>query len=196
MCLGCLSLTAYADIKVLVVGDSISAGFGVPAQQGWVHLLGKELQNHQPSLTFINASISGDTTQGGLTRLPKLLAQHQPDLTIIELGGNDGLRGTPLRLMHQNLQRMVRLTKAAQSDVLLVGMHIPPNYGAQYTEAFHEVFHRIAREEQVMLLPFFLEGIATDANLMQSDGIHPTAAAQPKMVDLIRPYLMQWLVRQ
>lgn len=173
----------------MVVGDSISAAFGMPMQEGWVSLLEKRLQQQVPQLTVINASISGDTTQGGLTRLPALLKQHQPTLTIIELGGNDGLRGTPIRNMQTNLQKMIVMAKEANSEVLLLGMQIPPNYGPRYTELFRNTYTDLAQKHNVALVPFLLEGVAEHSELMQTDGIHPTAKAQPIMLELVLPYI-------
>ena len=171
-----LGLTFPATAKtVLVVGDSISAGFGVPNGQGWVALWAKQ----QPELTLINASLSGETTRGGLTRLPALLAEHQPQLTIIELGGNDGLRGMPIKVIKSNLAQMIELVQQAGSQVLLLGMQIPPNYGAHYTDAFASQYAQLAQQFNVPLVPFFLEDIAGVDGLMQADGIHPTAEAQP-----------------
>ncbi len=194
--LSALPLLARAEPVILVVGDSISAGFGVPLQQGWVALLQRNVQQRQPQLQVINASISGETTQGGLTRLPALLKQHQPDLTIIELGGNDGLRGTPIPVIRRNLERMVQLAQAAGSDVMLLGMQIPPNYGARYTELFSRSFTELAERYELPVVPFLLDGIATEPGLMQSDGIHPTAAAQPRMTALVEPLVQQWLQEQ
>lgn len=188
-----LPLSVQAEPRILVVGDSISAGFGVPVQQGWVALLQESLQQRVPAAQVINASISGDTTGGGLTRLPALLQQHKPHLTIIELGGNDGLRGIPLKVIEQNLQRMIKLTRQANSDILLLGMQIPPNYGARYASAFRELFPKLAAQHNTLLLPFLLEGIATRPELMQADGIHPTAAAQPLMHDAVLSVLNDWL---
>lgn len=191
--LSALPLLARAEPVILVMGDSISAGFGVPLQQGWVALLQRNVQQRQPQLQVINASISGETTQGGLTRLPALLKQHQPDLTIIELGGNDGLRGTPIPVIRRNLERMVQLAQAAGSDVMLLGMQIPPNYGARYTELFSRSFTELAERYELPVVPFLLDGIATEPGLMQSDGIHPTTAAQPRMTALVEPLVQQWL---
>ncbi len=188
-----LPLTARAEPLILVMGDSISAGFGVPVQQGWVALLQNSLQQRVPGVQVVNASISGDTTGGGLARLPALLLQHQPDLTIIELGGNDGLRGIPVRVIEKNLQRMIMLSNQANSDVLLLGMQIPPNYGTRYASAFHAVFAELATQQNTLLLPFLLEGIATKAELMQPDGIHPTSTAQPLMRDAVLSVLNGWL---
>lgn len=182
------SVTAKEPV-ILVVGDSISAAFGMPLQEGWVALMEKRLQQQVPQLTVINASISGDTTQGGLTRLPALLKQHAPTLTIIELGGNDGLRGTPIKTIKNNLKQMIVQAQQADSEVLLLGMQIPPNYGHKYTQLFHSIYADLAAQYDILRVPFLLEGVAENTELMQSDGIHPTAAAQPIMLDLVLPYI-------
>lgn len=196
MLLAALPLLARAEPVILIVGDSISAGFGVPVQQGWVALLERQLQQDVPQVQVVNASISGETTQGGLTRLPALLKQHQPDLTVIELGGNDGLRGTPIPVIRRNLERMIVLAQESGSDVMLLGMQIPPNYGPRYTETFQATFGELATRYRLPLVPFLLEGIATEPELMQSDGIHPTTAAQPRMTALVYPLTQEWLRRQ
>lgn len=191
-----LPALARADPVILVVGDSISAGFGIPVQQGWVALLQQEVKKDVPQAQVVNASISGDTTVGGLNRLPALLQQHQPDLTIIELGGNDGLRGMPLQRIRGNLQRMIALSRQAGSDVLLLGMQIPPNYGARYSEGFRTLFTSLAEQENTLLVPFLLDGVATRPELMQADGIHPQAAAQPQMMNAVLPLILDWLETQ
>lgn len=188
-----LPLWTRAEPVILVVGDSISAGFGIPVQQGWVALLARDLQQDVPTAQVINASISGDTTAGGVSRLPALLQEHRPDLTIIELGGNDGLRGMPLRSMKANLQQMIRLASNAGSGVMLLGMQIPPNYGSRYTDGFRETYLQLAAENDLPLLPFLLDGIATRPELMQADGIHPTADAQPAMAAAVKPLVRDWL---
>ncbi|MDK2779119.1 MAG: arylesterase [Pseudomonadota bacterium] len=191
-----LPALARADPVILVVGDSISAGFGIPVQQGWVALLQQEVKKDVPQAQVVNASISGDTTVGGLNRLPALLQQHQPDLTIIELGGNDGLRGMPLQRIRGNLQRMIALSRQAGSDVLLLGMQIPPNYGARYSEGFRTLFTSLSEQENTLLVPFLLDGVATRPELMQADGIHPQAAAQPQMMNAVLPLILDWLETQ
>ncbi|WP_430461269.1 arylesterase [Thalassolituus sp. LLYu03] len=188
-----LPLWVRAEPVILVVGDSISAGFGIPVQQGWVALLEQTLQQDVPSLSVVNASISGDTTSGGLNRLPALLAGHKPALTLIELGGNDGLRGQPLARIRNNLQRMITLCHEAGSDVILLGMQIPPNYGPRYTEGFRDLYGEAAADAGTPLLPFLLQDIATRPALMQADGIHPTAEAQPIMTQAVLPLVMKWL---
>ncbi len=173
--------------SVLVLGDSISAAYGMSLEQGWVALLAQELAAAEPPLEVINASISGETTGGGLRRLPQLLQQHEPELVIIELGGNDGLRGFPLTALRDNLGRLVSLSQEAGARVVLVPMEIPPNYGPQYTAGFREAFVDIARTSGSTLAPFLLEGVATDPELMQADGIHPDVAAQPILLQNILP---------
>lgn len=175
--------------NVLVVGDSISAAFGMDTRQGWVALLEKRLTEGGFTQQVINASISGDTSAGGLARLPTLLAQHQPELVIIELGGNDGLRGQAPGQLQQNLAGMVQLSQKAGAKVLILGMRLPPNYGQRYTTAFAEVFPKVAEEYGAALVPFMLEGVAGVPSMMQPDGIHPTTAAQPRLLDNVWPAL-------
>ncbi len=163
---------------ILVMGDSLSAGYGIDIQQGWVALLDDKLRSkHELSLT--NASVSGETSSGGLARLPALLAKHQPTLVILELGGNDGLQGQPLKLLRTNLQTMIDLCVAANAQVILAGMQIPPNYGARYANQFKALYPELAAKNQLPFIPFLLEGVAGHPNLVQQDGIHPTAEAQP-----------------
>ena len=190
---GALTLLMWAQGAlagtVLVVGDSISAALVVDTRQGWVALLQKRLQDGGFEHRVVNASISGDTSSGGAARLPALLAQHQPELVIIELGGNDGLRGQPLVQLQQNLARMIDASRAAEAEVLLLGMRLPPNYGQRYTQAFAQVYADLAAGKQVALVPFLLEGVGGVPGMMQADGIHPTAAAQPIMLENVWPTL-------
>ncbi len=174
---------------LLVLGDSISAGYGLRQGQGWVDLLDKRLKQQGYETQVVNASISGETTQGGLTRLPALLRQHQPDLVLLELGGNDGLRGLPLHLMQNNLSRMIDLSRQAEATPVLLGIQLPPNYGHRYTSAFAAVYPTLAEQKQVAVVPFILEKIAIYPDLMQSDGIHPKAEAQRQLLDNIWPSL-------
>lgn len=162
--------------RILVLGDSLSAAYGLPLEQGWVNLLRQELGK---GYDIINASISGETTGGGLRALPRLLQQHDPDIVIIELGANDGLRGFPIAHMRSNLAQMIELARAHHARVMLVGMHIPPNYGPAYTEAFHQTYVDLAGQYELPLLPFLLDNVALDDGLMQDDRLHPTAEAQP-----------------
>lgn len=178
---------------LLVVGDSISAAFGLDSRQGWVALLEKRLQDEGFDHQVINASISGDTSSGGLARLPALLAEHQPQVVIIELGGNDGLRGQPPMQLQQNLALMVEKSQQAGAKVLLLGMKLPPNYGVRYTTAFAQVFSDVAQAKQVALVPFFLEGVGGVPGMMQADGIHPNVTAQPVLLENAWPALQPLL---
>jgi acyl-CoA thioesterase-1 len=173
--------------KILVLGDSISAAYGMSLEQGWVAALAEKLQQENPELSVVNASISGETTAGGLRRLPDLLQSHRPDLVIIELGGNDGLRGYPLESLEKNLADMVAFSQQAGASVILVPMEIPPNYGHRYSSGFREAYQNVARASGSELAPFILEGIATRPGMMQADGIHPTAEAQPLLLDNMLP---------
>ena len=184
---------AFAQ-TVLVVGDSISAAYGLETQQGWVALLEQKIKQANISARVVNASISGDTTAGGLQRLPQLLAEHQPSLVVLELGGNDGLRGLSLDAMRANLQQMIELAKAQQAQVVLLGMQLPPNYGPRYTQNFAKVYQQLATEHEIRLVPFFLEGIGGVAGMMQADGIHPVAEAQPILLANVWPILEQVLM--
>lgn len=179
---------------VLIVGDSLSAAYNMPEAAGWVSLLEDRLAEATATPPkVINASISGETTAGGLSRLPALLETHQPGVVVIELGGNDGLRGLAPGQVRDNLDRMIALGGEAGAKVVLVGIDIPPNYGAAYRERFRAVFSDLAQSHSVALLPFFLEGVALEAGMMQSDGIHPTAAAQPRLLENIWPLLAEVL---
>ncbi len=177
---------------LLVLGDSLSAEYGLARDSGWVKLLERRLQQHAQGgiqYSVANASISGETTSGGRSRLPALLKQHQPSIVVIELGANDGLRGLPLAEMRANLRAMIEASRAAGARVLLVGMRIPPNYGRDYAERFHQSFADLARESKVALAPFLLDGIAEDLTLFQPDRIHPNERAQPRLLDNVWPAL-------
>ncbi len=178
---------------VLILGDSISAGYGIQQEEGWVQLLARTLTESELAWDTVNASISGETSSGGLARLPDLLDTHKPKLVIIELGGNDGLRGYPTKLMQQNLANMVTLSRDAGAYPVIMAMRIPPNYGPRYTRAFETVYSDIAKEFSIPYIPFFLEEIAVQPGMMQNDGIHPTAAAQPLMRDFVWAYLQPLL---
>lgn len=175
------------------MGDSISAGYGIQRDAGWVNLLAENLARSEYPHQVINGSISGETTGGGLARLPQALETHDPEVVIIELGGNDGLRGYPTATVRNNLREMVELSLAADRQVLLVGMQIPPNYGPRYTNAFFNMYSEVAEETGVSLVPFFLEAVALTPGLMQSDGIHPTAEAQPLLLETLWEYLVPLL---
>ena len=170
----------HAEVKVLILGDSLSAAHNIPVDQGWTHLFSSNIRASFAQTSVINASISGETTFGGLQRLPDLLQQHQPSHLIIELGGNDGLRGLGFDQSTDNLRQMVRLAEARGVTVLLIGVRMPPNFGAAYNARFQQIFEKVNAEFDIHYLPRFLEGVAaSDPALMQDDGIHPTALAQP-----------------
>lgn len=173
---------------ILVVGDSLSAGYGLSPGEGWVSLLEVRLAAQGYPHRIVNASISGETTRGALARLPRALEVHAPEIVVIELGGNDGLRGFPPEVMRANLERMIDLSRESGARVLLLGMHLPANYGP-YAETFHQVFVDIAREREVPFVPFFLDGVAMDPAMMLDDGIHPNGAAQERMLDNVWPAL-------
>lgn len=178
---------------ILVLGDSLSAAYGIPRDKGWVSLLAKQLGD---DYKVVNASISGETSAGGLSRLPPLLNQHQPNYVIVELGGNDGLRGLSTRTLQDNLRSIVEQSQAAQAKVLLLGMHVPPNYGQRYANAFHNSFISLATSMDIPIVPFFLEGIAGKPEYIQADRIHPTAEAQPFMLNNVLPSLRLLLGEQ
>ncbi|MBD3647119.1 MAG: arylesterase [Pseudomonadales bacterium] len=174
---------------ILVFGDSISAAYGMDQQEGWVHLLSNRLAQQEKDYEVINASVSGETTGGGLIRLPKTLSIHQPDLVILELGGNDGLRGYPIDRIRENLRQMVQMSLDAGARVLLIGMVLPPNYGRRYTRAFEEVYASIAGDFDIAFVPQLLDGVKTEEQLIQRDGIHPRPEAQDLIVEDIWPAL-------
>ena len=168
---------------ILVVGDSLSAGFGIEVSDGWVALLQDRLNAEGYEYRVVNASISGDTTGGGLRRLPRALERHEPVITVVELGGNDGLRATPVAIIRKNLERMIALSRDAGSLVVLAGMQLPPNYGAAYTDAFAEVYAEVAEEQEVGLIPFFMDGVALNPEKLLPDMIHPNADGQPVLLE-------------
>lgn len=171
--------------KILVIGDSLSAEYGLERNSGWVALLDQRLQDKNAGYQIHNSSISGDTTSGGLSRLPAALDRYRPDLVIIELGSNDALRGLPLDMTRKNLSTMASLSLGSGARVLLIGMQIPPNYGRSYAEQFKQMFNDIAREHDVGLVPFLFEGIATDHAMFQPDGMHPNERAQPLLAETV-----------
>jgi len=188
---------ARADtFTAMVVGDSISAAYGLRESDGWVALAEQQLREKGHDVTLVNASISGDTTVGGLRRLPDALQRFEPDLLIIELGGNDGLRGYPPKAMQQNIEDMATLALNADASVLILGMLIPSNYGQAYLEQFAQAFVNAAENTESDFVPFLLEPIAQNRNYFQSDGIHPTAEAQPLLVDHVMPALLEILERE
>ncbi len=183
---------------VLIVGDSLSAEYGIPRGRGWVALLEQRVQREKLAATIVNASISGETSSGGRSRLAALLKLHQPAVVVIELGGNDALRGLPLAMTQANLTEMTRAVKAAGARVVVVGMQVPPNYGRKYGDDFFALFASVARAQSVSLVPFLLAGVADSPeaeSLFQSDRIHPKAEAHPKMLDNVWPVLRPLLLK-
>jgi acyl-CoA thioesterase-1 len=180
----CLALAAFAASgkTVLVYGDSLSAAYGMPRHQGWVALLEERLKRERPDYSVVNASISGETTAGGLARIGKALERHRPAIVVLELGANDGLRGLPVAAMKKNLGAMIERAQKAGARVLLVGMRLPPNYGAEYTRAFEQAFAEVARRHRAVLLPFLMAGFGDQEELFQPDRIHPTERAQPAVL--------------
>ena len=168
---------------ILIVGDSLSAGFRIEISDGWVALLQDRLKKKGYEYRVVNASISGDTTGGGLRRLPRALNSHQPAITLLELGGNDGLRATPVSVIRRNMERMIELSQAAGSQVILAGIQIPPNYGIAYTTEFAEVYTSLAAEREVSLIPFFMDGVALKPELLLPDLIHPNREGQPVLLE-------------
>jgi len=187
--------TPATEKTVLVVGDSLSAEYGIARGSGWVPLLGARVAERYPNYRVVNASISGDTTSGGLARLPALLSQHKPAVVVLELGSNDALRGLPLNVTEQNLRAMAQLARQAGARVLVIGMQIPPNYGRDYTQRFINVFPAVAQAEHTALVPFLMDGIAADRSQFQADGMHPVATAQPRLLEnvwaVLEPLLKQ-----
>jgi acyl-CoA thioesterase-1 len=194
--LAAFTMNAYSASKTIVVlGDSLSAEYGLARGEGWVNLLQKKLETEKISATIVNASISGETTSGGATRLQALLDKHQPAVVVIELGANDALRGLSLTATQQNLRTMVAAAQKAKARVLLVGMQIPPNYGTDYTRQFAALYPKIAKETKSALVPFMLQGVADKASLFQADRIHPSAEAHPIILNNIWPQLKPLLTK-
>ena len=198
LAIGCLFLTltgqAFAnEKKILVLGDSISAAYGMSLEQGWVAQLAEVLEAQNRPYTVVNASISGETTAGGLRRFPALLSEHEPTIVIIELGANDGLRGYPLGTLKKNLIQMVELAQQNNAKVILLPMRIPPNYGSRYTKGFYQTYLQVAQKTNSVLAPFILEQVALNPALVQEDGIHPTVEAQPLMLDTLLPTILREL---
>ena len=188
-----LPVQAAPPRTILLVGDSLSAAHNIEVAASWPVLLQKRLADMRPPRTLVNASISGETTAAGLARLPALLKQHRPGIVILELGGNDGLRGLPLAEIRANLSRMIRDAQASGARVLLLGIELPLNYGPQYRAGLRAIYADLARDDRVPLVPFLLDGIALDPALMQPDGLHPTAAAQPRVLANVWPVLRPML---
>lgn len=191
------SASAYSAPKtVLVVGDSLSAEYGIARGAGWVALLERKLKAEKFPATIVNASISGETTIGGRTRMPALLDRHKPDIVVIELGANDGLRGLPVASAEGNLRAMVAMAQKKKAKVMLIGMRMPPNYGRAYTESFFNMFRKISTETRSPLVPFMLEGVADKPALFQQDRLHPTAAAHPIILNNIWPTFSSLIKKQ
>lgn len=180
---------ASAPNTILVLGDSLSAGYGVKVDATWVALLEQRLTKQGYGYRVVNASISGETTGGARSRLPRALELHKPSVVVIELGGNDGLRGLPVKQVRGNFEYLIETSRASNAQVVLVGMRMPPNYGAEYADSFHALYGELAKKYQLPLVDFFLDGVALDDSLMQADGIHPNATAQPKLLDNLWPAL-------
>lgn len=187
--LALVASTAQAAQTIVVFGDSLSAAYGIQPNTGWVALLENKLKQQNSAYKVVNASISGETTSGGLTRFDQMLKAHQPSIVVIELGANDGLRGLSLSDMQNNLNSMISQAKAKNATVMLLGMKIPPNYGIQYTQKFSAIYETLAKQYKLNLVPFFLDGVAGNRSLVQDDGLHPTAAAQPKLLENVWPKL-------
>ena len=186
----CLSPTWVFAKTVMVLGDSISAGYGIEPQQAWVNLLQKRLDQQYPKQhKVVNASVSGETTSGALARLPKLLQTHKPNVVVVELGGNDGLRGQPPQMIQKNLAQLIQQSQKANATVVVLGMKMPPNYGTAYSKAFENNYKVVSQQYKVKLLPFFLEGVAGNKSLMQKDLVHPNAKAQSILLNLAYPYV-------
>jgi len=179
--------------KILIFGDSLSAAYGIGEDEGWVTLLADRLAQENSELEVVNGSVSGETTTGGRARLPSLLQRYKPAYVLIELGGNDGLRGLPLSLMRENLTDMIQLSQKSGATVMIAGMQIPPNYGPRYTEPFFAQYAELAEEFDLYLIPFLIDGIPQQPELMQADGIHPKAEAQSMILDNFWPVLLEAL---
>lgn len=189
----CVFSATSAAKSIVVLGDSISAGYGMEVQQGWVTLLQKRLDQHESGYTMINESISGDTTAGGLARIDRALVQYKPSVLILELGANDGLRGLSPKIMQQNLAEIIKRAQRKGSKVLLLSMRIPPNYGKRYTEMFYNVYPQLAETMNVTYVPFILQDVALVKELMQRDGLHPNVKAQAMIADKVWQYLQPLL---
>ena len=188
-----LYTSTSASQTLLILGDSLSASYNIPLEKGWVPLLEKRLQNEFPDISVVNASISGETTGNALKRLPALLDKFSPSTVVIELGGKDGLRGFKLAQIKQNLEQMITLSKQSGANVVLTGIHIPPNYGPAYTQIFYNAYKNLSEQYQTEFVPFILKDIGEDPDLMQADGVHPTAEAQPKVLENMWPHIKRAL---
>jgi acyl-CoA thioesterase-1 len=186
----CLMPAVVSAKTIMIVGDSISAAYGMQAEQGWVYLLQKRLDQQYPKKhKVVNASVSGETSSGAVARLPKLLNTYKPHIVVIELGGNDGLRGQSPLLIQKNLANLIQQSQQAKATVVILGMKIPPNYGTAYSQAFEKNYTIVSQQYKVKLMPFFLTGVAGNKNLMQSDLVHPNAKAQSILLNNAYPYI-------
>jgi acyl-CoA thioesterase-1 len=190
-----LPLTALASQTILVFGDSLSAAYGIPRESGWVSLLEKRLADEKPGWRVVNASISGETTSGGASRILPVLLEYRPAIVILELGANDGLRGLAVKDAERNLGKIIEASRKTKARILLVGMRIPPNYGLKYTSDFSSMYVDLAKRHKAALVPFLLEGVAGNPELIQQDGLHPTTKAQPRLLQNIWPVLQKQLTR-
>jgi acyl-CoA thioesterase-1 len=194
--LACLAAApSHAERTIMVFGDSLSAAYGLAANQGWVALLGERIAGDRLPWRVVNASISGETTAGGLRRLPEDIRRHKPSLVVIALGANDALRGQPVAAARANLEEMIRVTRSSRAEPVLVGLMIPPNYGIEYAREFRDLYPQLAKKSRVALVPFLLAGVAERRELFQPDQLHPTAAAQPIILDNVWPTLEPLLRR-
>ena len=193
---GFYQLAFAATPTILVYGDSLSAAYGIPREQGWVNLLQQRLQKQGLPYQVINASISGETTSGGLSRIAQTLRQYKPDFVLLELGANDGLRGLPVDEMQRNLSAMIAASQKTKAHVMLIGIMIPPNYGPRYTHEFTDSYPTLAQHYKLPLVPFLLDGVAGRAELTQDDGLHPNAIAQPQVLDNVWKVLQPELAKQ
>jgi acyl-CoA thioesterase-1 len=189
-------LAARVPPNILVLGDSLSSGYGLRDDQGWVMLLQDRLRNNGHPHRVINSSISGDTTANVLSRLDTTLAEHQPAIVVVELGGNDGLRALPVSTIQQNLESILTTIRENGAKILLAGMRLPPNYGPAYVSAFERIYPVIAAKYEAILVPFFMDGVATHTDMMQDDGVHPNAAAQSRLLSNLWPHLESLLKQQ
>jgi acyl-CoA thioesterase I len=195
LCLAPAAAGASAK-TVMVYGDSLSASYGVPREQGWVSLLAQRMQEEGLDYSVVNASVSGETTAGGVRRIDEALKMHRPSVVVIELGANDGLRGQPPEAMRRNLEAMIEACRRTGARVLLIGMRLPPNYGPDYISRFHQTFIDVARKHRLPVVPFLFEGFADNRAYFQPDAVHPTARAQPLMLDTVWPALKPLLERK
>ncbi|WP_177167700.1 arylesterase [Nitrosomonas marina] len=180
---GAATATSQQTITIMVFGDSLSANYGIPTEAGWVHLLEQQLQELSPFFRVVNTSISGETTLGGRNRITRAIEQHRPDIVILGLGANDGLRGTAIKTIYENLEAIIKICQQNNASVLLVGMQLPPNYGMTYTQKFQDIYPQLAHDHQTGLVPFLLAGFGEKHEFFQRDGIHPTALAQEKIAE-------------